>query len=258
MRPLTIILILFISVTVKAQSKYNYGIELGLNRNTLSQTKKSYGAQRGGIVEDFTQGSFGLNFKKNIKKHFSLNLNLYYKRMHQYLHYQWITDNNYGYGETNLYADMKFSKLTLLLSAEYGFGKKKCPGLLIGIEPNYFLNGYGNIYINQLYQSQSPSSISLFSQAEYFGFVNNKVNTDLSHYYTIKRLKLQIATGITFPMFKHFQLNATAHIGFPFERYFIQDEMYILLRNNDFNISISYFLNRLYNEKPKEDILITE
>lgn len=250
MKNILLLILVCMSFKTYAQTKFNYGIELGLNRNNLTGGNHYSGnsiatfKNRIRHVEDRFQVSCGLKLIKPYKKHFSFNLNVNFKKLHQYFAViENIDDLNYG-GYIYIFDEMKFSKLTGLLSVQYNFGKRNGLGVFVGVEPNFFLKGFGSVYYYQGFWNDS--GISHYTQARHLGFYKESYQTSLSHYYKLRRFQPQFALGISKPLLKHFQINAAAHLGLVL----LEDDVTTYLRNNDFTLSLSYFFKRLYDEKP--------
>lgn len=240
------ILFLLIVQSVAAQSKYNFGIEGGLSNNTITRTLKVERYNSISLLTDVVgvaHFEYGLNFKRPIKKHLSLNANLYYRKTQKY--FKRIYYSEAFYDERQEHATMDFRKITLLLSVSYGFGKKNLPSFFIGFEPNYFLSGNAKVHYRGEKYAEGTSS----TQTKFYSQINTYFISNPDSDYSVWRLTPQCAYGVNFPMLKHFQMNFVAHLGFRL----IRDDFTIFMRNNDFSLSLSYFIKELYSKKPKEN-----
>ncbi len=229
-----IVLILFFSVSVEAQIKFNSSVETGINLTALPHTfykdsnEKLSESSFPGLVLGYSMNTF-------IGNHFVFSLGTQYRKMNNDFH----VHSEYGGYITDYHKKEHYSKISFPLTAGIQFGKRLHPTILFGAEMNCMLSGKIN-------------SERYFSNATESEFNNES------------RWRGQGIVGFSISTSKHFQVGTALHIGGPIEGIFHSPASTIytvcispasaMYLNHEFSISVKYFFKELYNSPPKKTL----
>ncbi len=230
-----------VTVTVSAQTSFNWGPELGCSTSGFNKTSSDT-RPFDVTTTSYIQGKsilIGFNAQLDIKKHFNINVGLRYLSTSEKL--EWIRtgtmfvsdDEMANYVTTNT-TDQLYQKISLPLSFGFQFHIGNiATNLFVGYNQNYFFNG-----------SYIETSIT-DSDVDAYDFQNIKSQNPLTASLPINHFNSQLNTGISFTYKNSIVLKADANFGG--DLYFANPSYYYFcsidgggMRNNDYTVSVSY------------------